>query len=101
MKRVLVVTDDVGAQQMFHAMLTADGFDVLVQSTLEAESARASDFGADVVLMAVDAAHAAAASGIKRPGTSSAPLMLVAPLPSGPHAAIRLDADAFVPFPIS
>jgi len=100
MKRVLVITDDVGAQQMFQAMLSADGFEVRVQATLE-ETPEAVAFSPDVVLIAVDAARAAQTTSIHRPAALSAPLMVVAPMPSGPHAAIRLDADAFVPFPIS
>jgi len=101
MKRVLVITDDVGAQQMFHAMLTADGFEVLVQPSIEEAQEQAAAFMPDVVLVAVDAARAAATTSIKRPASLAVPLMVVAPMPSGPHAAIRLDADAFVPFPIS
>ena len=52
MKRVLVVTDDAGAQQMFQTMLASDGFDVLVQPSLVdgCESAAAA-FQPDVVLI--------------------------------------------------
>src|SRR5262249_21336182 len=101
MRRVLVVTDDLGAQQMFAAMLTADGFDVQVQSTLEAAQGQSSAFAPDVVLIAVDAARAAETASISRPAALSVPVMVVPPRPSGPHAAIRLEADAFVPFPIA
>ena len=101
MKRVLVITDDVGAQQMFQAMLSSDGFEVRVRATIDPPDGQPDDFVPDVVLVAVDAARAAQTTSIHRPAALSVPLMVVAPLPSGPHAAIRLDADAFVPFPIS
>jgi CheY-like chemotaxis protein len=101
MKRVLVVTEDVPAQQMFQTMLTAEGFDVLVQTSLDDATGTASAFMPDVILIAVDAARAAQATAMQRPPALSVPMMVVAPLPTGPHAAIRLDADAFVPFPIS
>jgi CheY-like chemotaxis protein len=99
-RRVLLVTEDPGAQQMFSAMLRAEGLEVGTHGTLD-DLETAMPFRPDVLLVALDASRAATLTTIRRPPSLQVPMMIVAPLPAGPHLAIRLDADAFVPFPVS
>jgi CheY-like chemotaxis protein len=100
-RRVLLVTEDPAAQQMFSAMLTAEGLEVDTHGTLDDGLETARTFQPDVLLVAVDALRAETLTTLRRPAALDVPMLVVAPLPSGPHAAIRLHADAFVPFPVS
>jgi CheY-like chemotaxis protein len=100
-RRVLLVTEDAAARQMFSAMLVAEGLDVGTHSALDDGLEGALAFAPDVLLVALDASRAATLTAIRRPLSLQVPMLIVAPLPAGPHVAIRLDADAFVPFPVS
>jgi len=100
-RRVLLVTEDAAARQIFSAMLVAEGLDVGTHSALDDGLEGAMAFAPDVLLVALDASRAATLTSIRRPASLQVPMLIVAPLPAGPHVAIRLDADAFVPFPVS
>lgn len=100
-RRVLLVTEDPAAQQMFSAMLTAEGLQVGTHGTLDDGLESAKAFDPDVLLVAVDASRAETLTALRRPAALNVPMVVVAPLPAGPHVAIRLHADAFVPFPVS
>ncbi len=100
-RRVLLVTEDPAAQQMFTAMLTAEGLQVGTHGRLDDGLETAKAFEPDVLLVAIDASRSETLTALRRPTALNVPMVVVAPLPAGPHVAIRLHADAFVPFPVS